>query len=491
MTQILLFTVLLMPFCATPLVYAIGRKNPKMASYTSSGVLLIAFLLLSYLGIEVFGGNSIRLDLPWITALNLTFGVYLDGISFVVAGIILGLGMFASVFSQGYMKNAEGEGAYYTNLQFFIGGMLGVVLATNLLQFMLFWEIMVVPSYFLVLHWGTPGKSIPTALNYFIFTHVGSLIMLGGIGLSLIYTGSLELGAILTVIVPTLLAQNPLLAQITVFALLCGFLVKMAAFPVHTWLPPTHAEAPTPISALLSGVMVKMGAYAIVRILLTSFFPFMVDLSLVLGVLAVVTMIYGGVMALAQSDIKILLAYSSISQLGYILLGLVSSTQIGIAGSMLHVLNHAIAKGMLFLCAGVFMHQTHTRDLNQLAGISSKLPITSIAVLIGALSLSGIPPFGGFFSEWAIFAGGFSNPNLVMVMFGALGGAVLTFGYYLRLAYIIIFGTPSEALGPVEKPPRSMTLPLIFLSTAAVLFGIFSGPILSVLANSLASIGGI
>jgi proton-translocating NADH-quinone oxidoreductase chain M len=442
--------------------------------------------LLAIPGIEIMQGNSVRLDIPWITALNLTFGLYLDGISLIVAGIVLGLGALVSVFSQGYMRGKEGQGSYYANLQFFIGGMLGVALATNLLQFMLFWEIMVIPSYFLVLYWGTPGKSIPTALNYFIFTHVGSLIMMGGMGLSLVFTGSLELSALATI-----LGQNQFLGQVTVLALLFGFLVKMAAFPVHTWLPPTHAEAPTPISALLSGVMVKMGAYAIVRILLASFIPVMIDLSLVLGGLAIVTMIYGGIMALGQNDIKILLAYSSISQLGYILLGLVSATQIGIAGSMLHVLNHAIAKGMLFLCAGVFMHQAHTRDLDKLSGIAKKLPITSIALLVGALSLSGIPPFGGFFSEWAIFAGGFSNPALVYLMFAAIGGAILTFGYYLRLAYIIIFGTPAESISEVPKPSSSMTTPLIILSIAVVLFGLFSGPILNVIANSIASFGGI
>jgi proton-translocating NADH-quinone oxidoreductase chain M len=467
-------------------VYLIGKKEPGLASYLSSVISLIALLLLIVPGIEIMQGNTVRLDIPWISAINLTFGLYLDGISLVVAGIILGLGSLVSIYSQGYMSGKEGQGSYYANLLFFLGGMLGVALATNLLQFMLFWEIMVIPSYFLVLYWGTPGKSIPTALNYFIFTHVGSLIMMGGMGLSLIFTGSLELSALATII-----AQNQLLGQITVIALLVGFLVKMAAFPVHTWLPPTHAEAPTPISALLSGVMVKMGAYAIVRILLASFIPIMIDLSLILGGLAILTMIYGGIMALGQKDIKLLLAYSSISQLGYILLGLVSATQIGIAGSMLHVLNHAIAKGMLFLCAGVFMHQAHTRDLDKLSGIAKKLPITSIALLIGALSLSGIPPFGGFFSEWAIFAGGFSNPALVFLMFAAIGGAVLTFGYYLRLAYIVIFGSPVESLGEVEKPPLSMTGPLIILSIGAVVFGIFCVPILNVIATSIASFGGI
>jgi len=311
-----------------------------------------------------------------------------DTVSFPIALIVAVVSALSCFYSIKYMENKRGQTGYYASLLLFMAGMIGVILSANLIQFYLFWELMLIPSYFLIASWGVSKKRLTIGFKYFIFTHIGALFMLMGILSIYAFTGTFDL--------PQASAEIPPTSILTVFALLLiGFSVKMAIFPVHTWLPDAHAEAPTPISAMLSGVMIKCGAYAFARILLSGFDQTMTETSNVLAILGVVTMIYGGLMALAQTDIKRLLAYSSISQMGYIFFGLGVYSTMGATGALFHVVNHAVCKSLLFMCAGAIIHQTGTRNIRRLGGLADKMPITCAASLIGALSLAGTPPLNG------------------------------------------------------------------------------------------------
>jgi len=259
-----------------------------------------------------------------------------------------------------------------------------------------------------------------------------------------------------------------------------GLLVKMAAFGLHIWLPHAHAEAPTPISALLSPAMIGIGGYAIVRIVMTILPSAFLEISIFLAVWAVVTMFYGGAMALVQDDIKRLLAYSSISQMGYILLGIASFQTLGVSGAMFQYVTHGLVKCILFMVAGLIMIQTDgLRSIRKMGGLAAKMPITATAALIGFLTIMGIPPTSGFISEFLIFAGsfheGFQLSSMTRVALSSLGviSTALTAGYSLWAVRRIFFGELPSELTNVKEAPWTMTAPLLVLCAISVILGIF------------------
>jgi len=307
--------------------------------------------------------------------------------------------------------------------------------------------------------------------------------MLLGILSIYVFTGTFDLAEL-----PLAAAAIPPTSILPVFVLLLiGFCVKMALFPVHTWLPDAHAEAPAPISAMLSGAMIKLGAYAVARILLSGFGQTIVQTSDVLTVFGVITMIYGGLMALAQTDIKRLLAYSSISQMGYIFFGLatwnpdITLGTLGATGALFHVINHAISKALLFMCAGAIIHQTGTRNIKNMGGLAGKMPIICIAAFIGALSLAGTPPLSGFWSEWMIFSGGLSSGKFLITLI-AIISTVITAGYYLWFFWRVFFGTTPKKLEHTKETSWMLRIPIIVLAATTFVLGIWPDLILRFIA---------
>ncbi len=419
------------------------------------------------------GRGPLTFNYTWIRPIDLDFGFLVDVVSLPIGLIVAAVSMLSCLYSIKYMEKEHDQGSYYANLLLFMTGMIGVIFAANLIQFYLFWELMLIPSYLLIANWGVSEDRLSIGFKYFIFTHVGALSMLLGILSIFAYTGTFNLLEL-----PKEAYKIPSSMIVIIFVLLLiGFLVKMAAFPVHTWLPDAHSEAPTPISAMLSGVMIKCGAYGMARILLMTFGPTVIQTSDYLTILGVVTMAYGGLMALAQTDIKRLLAYSSISQMGYIIFGLGAASELGIMGGLLHIINHAVCKSLLFMCAGVIIHQTGTRDIRKLGGLVGKMPTTGIACLIGAFSLLGTPPLNGFWSEWMIFGGGLASGKGLITIFGVLS-TVITAGYYLWFAWRVFFGATPENLSNVREAPFTLLIPIIVLATLSVLLGVLPGLVL-------------
>jgi len=423
------------------------------------------------------GGSSITYVYPWISPINIEFGFLIDMVSLPIGLIIAIISTLSCLYSIKYMSDEENQPFYYANLLLFMTGMIGVIFSINLIEFYLFWELMLIPSYLLIAQWGTSRRRLSIGFKYFIFTHTGALLMLLGILSIFSYTMTfnlVELPSKANLIPPNV-------APIIFTLLLLGFFVKMAVFPLHTWLPDAHSEAPTPISAMLSGVMIKCGAYGIGRILLTIFSSRMVQASDYLLTLAIITMIYGGLMALAQTDIKRLLAYSSISQMGYIIFGFASVSELGVMGSLLHIVNHAICKALLFMCAGSIIHQTGTRNIERIGGLITKMPVTSIAALIGIFSLSGAPPLNAFWSEWMIFAGGLASGKVGFAFFG-VASTMVTAGYLLWFAWRVFFGSVPKRLEHITESPRLLLVSIIFLASAAVILGIWPGILLEYIA---------
>jgi NADH-quinone oxidoreductase subunit M len=463
------------------LIYAFGKYAKKYVGWVATLVAVLSVCMMLSMIPDIIEQRPIHDTYAWIQvpSIHLRLGFMVDMVSFPIALIIAVVSALSCFYSIKYMENKHGQTGYYANLLLFMAGMIGVTLSANLIQFYLFWELMLIPSYFLIASWGASKKRLTIGFKYFIFTHIGALFTLMGILSIYVFTGTFDFAEL-----PQVSADIPQSSILTVFALLLiGFCVKMAIFPVHTWLPDAHAEAPTPISVMLSGVMIKCGAYAFARILLSGFGQTVVQTSDTLAILGVITMIYGGIMALAQTDIKRLLAYSSISQMGYIFFGLGVGSTLGATGGLFHIVNHAICKSLLFMCAGAIMSQTGTRNITKMGGLADKMPITCIAAFIGALSLAGTPPLNGFWSEWMIFSGGISSEKFLITTIAVISTAI-TAGYYLWFLWRVFFGTTPKNLEDTKEATWLTYTPIVLLAAIALVIGLWPDLILKFLSIS-------
>ncbi len=442
--------------------------------------------------------TAVREEMHWSEVMG-SFGLYLDGIAAPITLAVVVLGLLSVLYAVGYTEHTEHRATFFANHLFFVMGMQWVTLATNLLEFFIAWEIMLVPSYFLILFWGLPETRRRTAMKFWLYTQSGAMCILVGFGLLYYFTGSFEMDTIVQLL-PTFIGQLDALKLIFVL-LAAGFLVKMAVFPLHWWLPPVHAEAPTPISVLLSGAMIETGAYALVRFGTIMLGPAAAALSFGLGVLGVLTMFYGGLMALVQADIKRLLAYSSVSQMGYVLFALGMYTTYGVAGGLFHLIGHAFSKGLLFMTAGAVIHQTGLRDVHKMGGLSNKMPVTAFSAAIGAMSIAGSPPLVGFIGELMMFLGGFqaamvsgtgvARPEFLFLGIVAVSSSILSAGYMLRFIAKVFLGPSPEELEEVTEAPRTMTAAMALLAALIVVFGIFPGPALDVIFPAVEAISNI
>lgn len=471
--QMQLFQILLVPLGFVFITYYVGVKWGSKAGYLSFIALAYSTLLILLTAVQ--GGAQEFYDWRPIGL----FGLNADGLSIPILFTIALLSTLISLYSIPYMAHIIGDqkkqfGLYYALLLLYSVGMMGAVLATNLIEFYLFFELMLIPSYFLIARWGY-GDRDGISFMYFMWTHIGALAFLAGI-LSVGYLSGMvfDLDKIMTTMIP------PNLRLWITLLMVVGLLVKMAAFGLHIWLPYAHAEAPTPVSALLSPAMIGIGGYAIVRIVMTILPTAFGQISTALAIWAVITMFYGGAMALVQDDVKRMMAYSSISQMGYILLGISSFQVLGVSGSMFQYVSHGLGKGILFMMAGTIIMQAHgLRSIGRMGGLASKMPITATAALLGFLTIMGIPPTTGFISEFLIFAGSFNQAfamdSMLRISISALAviSTALTAGYSLWAVKRIFFGPLPAELSSVTEAPWTVTGPLLVLGITSLIIGIY------------------
>ncbi len=523
------------PLLLAPVAYAIGRKaGVKAVTWFSFAALAVSTGLLIIPSIGIYTGQQTVYVEQYAWGQFGDFGLRLDGLSLPFALIIYILCTVIALYSRPYMvhkvsedlpghgngggvggigrhgsstgnNNADssvhtthnlsskniGSGSQttvldtqqYVNNQIalyfalylaFSMGMLGTVLATNLIQFYVFFELMLVPSFFLVAFYGY-GARRRIALMFFFWTHVGAVVLLLGLLAMGFFAGGFDFDTIKANAgnIPT--QWLPLI----VFALVIGLGVKLAAFLVHIWLPYAHAEAPTPISALLSPAMIGIGAYGLLRLwmeLLTGSYE---QYSLYINMWGLATMIYGGAMALMQDDIKKVLAYSSISQMGYILFGISSESILGITGGTMMYVTHGLGKAILFMMAGSIILQTGTRSMAKLGGLAGKMPYTAVLAMIGALTIIGIPPTSGFMAEWILFNGVLQTASAEMdplrtTMF-ALGilTTVLSSAYILWMYKRIFFGKIPEHLAHVKDSNRYITATMAVFAAMTLIIGVY------------------
>jgi len=383
----------------------------------------------------------------WIPAINAFYHVGVDGLSLPLVILMTFLGFLVVLLS---WKIDLRPREYFAWLLLLETSILGVFCSLDLLLFFLFWEIEIIPMYFLISIWGT-GRKEYSAIKYVVYTLFGSAMMLAGI-LSLYFTtGSLSMVDLAQSGLGSFTAVIPTVAIF--FLLFIGFAIKLPVFPLHTWLPDAHTDAPTAVSVVLAGGLLKMGGYGMIRLCVTIFPQVAHSYAPVLVALAVVSVLYGAAVTMRQTDLKRLIAYSSISHMGYVLLGIFALSQVSLTGAALQMFSHGFITGLLFAMAGLVMHNVGERDLRKLGGLVRQMPIIAVIFSIGGLAALGLPTTSGFAAEFLVFVGSFSSTTVAGIQIYtilAVLGIVITAGYILWMLQRIFYGPPLEKYDGVK-----------------------------------------
>jgi proton-translocating NADH-quinone oxidoreductase chain M len=408
--------------------------------------------------------------------LGLGLVLRLNTLSWFFAITISVVGTLSIIFSLSYIKGREKTDFYFLGMALVNAAMLGIVLAGDLLSFYIFWEIMSWSAFLLISY--NQGPALAAGMKYIIMSIIGSVCFLVGMLSFYISFETLNISQIASAI--TSASSGYILFILTALGIAFG--IKNAVLPFHTWLPDAHSEAPAPFSAVLSGILIKMGTYGFLLVFyVIAGLKFFLGLGSgifsfhsVLCLLGAVTIIIPTFIAMLQRDAKRLLAWSTVGQAGYIILGIAFGTNLALAGGIFHFFNHALFKALLFLAIGAVEFRTHTRDLDSLGGLAKKMPVVFIATLVGICALIGVPLTNGFVSKWLIYKTLILEGSPFLAFF-ALAGTWGTILYSYKLIHNIFLGQLPEKYKDIEKSPLSMQLPMIVLSLAILLFGILPG----------------
>ena len=467
-------------FAATILILAsdtLLKSRVKPRSAVSGSLSTLAHVSLLFLAWKLWAeaGPSGSLSLSASTgSVSSTLQVNLAGVYiFSIAAV---LGLVASVYSIWYMMNYHNAAMFHSLLVLLTLSIYGIVMSGDLLTLFIFWEGMSLCGYGLVAFRKASWEALEASMKYLFLAGVGSLFALFGIAVIYSTAGTLNLESLSSLVLtpsPSILFGLGLV--------ITGFGVEAAIAPLHTWLPDAHPAAPSPMSALLSGIVIETGSFTIIRIIASSFYSqsLVAILQPVFVGFAVATMLIGNLSAYYQDDLKRLLAFSSVAQVGYVLLGISTFTIGGISASVFHIWNHAILKGLFFLLAGIVTFTFGTRSLNDMAGIGRKWPLLGFLLSLNALAMTGVPPFGMFWSEFLIILStlGTKSAFLTAATLLMLLNIALSIGYYFRIIRRIAFDKESEYLNNAKVKPRSWFLiaPCLILAALSLITGFFPG----------------
>lgn len=454
------------------------------------------------LGAAVFGTGGVELDYGAVGAVPASLALHFSPLTMIFVWMILGLGLVASVYSVGYVAGLAHEDAsgptsvtlrYWPAFMLFLASMVAVVCVSDMLFFFLAWSLMMLPAFGLIIHNRRRPEVMRAGLKFLAFSIVGNLGIFAAVAILYQTSGDFSFAGA-TGAMSTLLATRPWLAHLAFGLLALGFLTKLGIYPMGDWLPDAHPAAPSPVSALLSGVMIKLGAYDIAHLSIALLAAqgaspgAMMAWGLGLAALGGLSVLLGGAAAAGNDDTKRLLAYSSVGQSGYILMCLGISaafmlTNPALAGlafvaAMVFIIADGVHKSLLFLTAGSVLHATGTRDLVQLGGLGDRMPSTSLAAIVGGLSVGGIPLTAGFLGKWLLFQatllGAPEVPILAVYLLVVVVGSILSLAYALKYVGAAYLGAPATPIAAAAREvPASMRLPQVLLAVVAVAGGLW------------------
>ncbi len=470
------------------------KKNlMRYISLFSTGI-TFALTLVLYCGFDVANPDiQFAFKMPWIKNFNIFYSLGVDGISLPMI-LLTGLLFFICILSSWTIE--KHVKAYFALLLMLQSSVFGVFLSLDFFLFYVYWEVMLLPMFFLIGIWGGENREY-AAIKFFLYTFFGSIVMLVGI-IALYYAAgkgvdsfniiALQGGKFKDLTV-TLFGHVLSFEKTFFWAMFLGFAIKVPVFPFHTWLPHAHVQAPTAVSVILAGVLLKMGTYGFLRIAFPIFPAATVEYASIIAVLGLISIIYGALCAMAQTDVKKLVAYSSVSHMGFVMMGMASMTTQGMNGAVLQMFNHGTSTAMLFLMIGVLYERSHHRWIVKpdgslgYGGLAKHLPKYTVIFIIGMFASLGLPGLSGFISEALIFLGIFPKFTTLTVI--AVLGLLLGAAYLLWMYKRMFFGEPSEEVKSYSDMNAREVFYMLPLCVAVIVFGVYPMPILNIMSASV------
>jgi len=489
-----LTTILFLPVAGAIVIALYRGANERLIKRLAAVFTLIPLALAIYLFIAfdrsagAAGLVQFEENYLWIGPLNAYYHLGVDGLSMPLLLLTTLLGFLAVLIS---WKVHDRPREFFAWLLLLETSIIGVFVSLDLLLFFIMWEIEVIPMYFLISIWGS-GRREYSAIKYVLYTLFGSAFMLAGI-LSLYFTtGSLSMLEISRQGLG--MVQSIMPAGAIFWLLFIGFAVKLPMFPLHTWLPDAHTDAPTAVSVMLAGVLIKMGGYGMIRLCVSMFPDTAQQYAQIMIILALIGILYGAAVTLMQTDIKRMIAYSSISHMGYVLLGIFALGQVSLTGAALQMFSHGIVTGLLFAMAGLLIHNVGVRDLRQLGGLARQVPVMTAVFSIAGLASLGLPLTSGFAAEFLIFVGSYSSttvPHLHVYTIIAIIGVVLTAGYILWMLQQAFYGPVKKEYNKVKDADGMEKFYMFLLVALIILVGVYPAILTDMFKLGIAPIAGM
>lgn len=485
--------LLLTPLIGGGLILLIPKTKENLIRYFGLFVSVIAFIisLFVFAGFDQKnGGFQLIQKFLWVENLNISYFVGIDGISLLLILLTAFLTPLTLISSWSGINKKVKEFTFFMLL--LEVGMIGVFISLDMFLFYIFWEAMLIPMYFIIGIWGGEQR-IYASVKFFIYTMLGSLLMLVAIIWLAVYASG-TLGSFSSSLLDLYKVGPTVPHQIQNYMFLAfafSFAIKVPLFPLHTWLPDAHVQAPTAGSVILAGVLLKMGTYGLVRFCLPLFPYAAVYFAPFICTLAVIGIIYGALVAMVQTDMKKLVAYSSVSHLGFVVLGIFALTPESVQGAVIQMINHGLSTGALFLLVGMIYERTHTREISAYGGIAKIIPFFSFALLFASLSSIGLPGLNGFIGEFLILIGSFKSPilnNWAFTIFAA-SGVIFAAVYMLWMYQRVVFGQVTNAkLNDLKDLTAREIFVLIPIFVFIVWIGIYPGSFLDITSASTTKI---
>jgi len=445
-------------------------KNLREAAAVAASAASIAAVYMLYLMVEAAPDGILVFYLQALPPLGACFEIDMLGV-FIALSIAL-LTFFATLYSVRYMEHDTRLTEFYALLSAMSVGMIGVAFAGDFFTLFVFWELMCISSYVLVAFRKETWGPIEAGFKYLVMSALGATIIFLAMAFLYGMAGTVNFAQLSN----ALHGQPMSMWLYIVFGLLVvGFGIKAAIVPMHTWLPDAHPEAPSPISAMLSGMLIETGLYGLCRILFLVYEP--PAFGAAIAALSILTMCFANLLALLQPDIKRLLAYSSIAQMGYMLVGLSAGSAYGMLGLTAHVFNHSLMKGLAFLSSGSLIHMTGTREIEKMKGVGRMMPVTTFTMFVALLGLGGVPTTNGFISKFILFSSALGAGMWWLTVIGVINSA-FSMAYYLRVLKILV-SAPEEDGSKVTEAPLLMVAVTAAMAALIILFGVYPAPVIS------------
>ena len=476
----LLSAIIFLPLVGAIAIALTPRENvraPRAIAALFSAASLVLSLVVFFGFRPGQAGAQFVEKVPWIPSLGVSYFLGVDGLNLPMV-VLTALLTFLAVLASWRIELRPKE--YFAILLLLETGVLGVFSALDLALFFLFWEVELIPMYLLIGIWGGPRREY-AAIKFVVYTLLGSAMMLVGILALYFRTPAPHTFDMLAM---AQMRWEPAFASVVFLFLFFGFAVKLPVFPFHTWLPDAHVEAPTAVSVLLAGVLLKMGAYGMLRINVGILPDAAKQYALLIGILAVINVLYGAAVSMVQKDLKAMVAFSSISHMGYVLLGMAALSYVSLSGAALQMFTHGMITGLLFLLVGSVYERTHTRQIAEMGGLAPRMPLLAAVFVMAGLASLGLPGMAGFIAEFTVFVGSF--PSIPVLTILGAAGIVVTAGYLLWMLQRVFFGPLNPHFATLGDAHGVEVVPLVALVGIIILIGVYPALLTDVVSSGIA-----